>query len=90
LTVRVVLKGRTSGVLRTEFSAGRVMGFYIENKTTGQLTQVASDPQDVRYSFSLEDAISELREFDDNILFPYIQKLISSIEEILQPSPISL
>lgn len=80
-------KGRPSYEEIEKLSAGRVMGFYIENKTTGQLTQVASDPQDVRYSFSLEDAISELRECDDNILFPYIQKLISSIEEILQPSP---
>ena len=63
------------------------MGFYIENRETGQVTQVASDPQDVRYSFSLEDAILELRDFDDNTLFPYIQKLIDSIENILQPSP---
>ncbi|MBQ7646121.1 MAG: hypothetical protein IJS94_02515, partial [Clostridia bacterium] len=67
---------------------GRIMGFYIENRETGQVTQVASDPQDVRYSFSLEDAILQLMDFDDNTLFPYIQNLIKSIENILQPSPV--
>ncbi len=79
-------KGRPSYEEIEELSSGRVMGFYIENRETGQVTQIASDPQDVRYSFSLEDAISKLKDFDDNILFPYTQKLISLIEAILQPS----
>ena len=65
----------------------RFMNIFIDNKGNGNYKHVASSPQDVRYSFSLEDAISELRDFDDNMLFPYIQKLISSIENILQPSP---
>lgn len=80
-------KGRPSYEEIEKLSSGRIMGFYIENRETGQVTQVASDPQDVRYSFSLEDAILQLRDFDDNTLFPYIQKLIESIENILQPSP---
>ena len=80
-------KGRLSYEEIEKLSSGRIMRFYIENPETGQVTQVASDPQDVRYSFSLEDAILQLRDFDDNTLFPYIQKLIESIENILQPSP---
>lgn len=80
-------KGRPSYEEIEKLRYGRIMGFYIEDKQTGQVTQVASSPQDVQYSFSLEDAISELRDFDDNTLFPYIKNLISSIESILQPSP---
>lgn len=80
-------KGRPSYNEIERLSAGRVMGFYVKNKTNGQITQVVSDPRDVQYSFSLEDAISELREFDDRTLFPYIKKLIDTVEAILQPSP---
>ena len=80
-------KGRPAYEEIEKLSAGRVMGFYVKNNTTGQMTQVASDPRDVRYSFSLEAAISELRDFDDAVLFPYVQKLISTIETILKPSP---
>ena len=80
-------KGRPSYEEIEKLKSGRIMEIYIKNRETGQVTQVASDPQDVRYSFSLEEAISELRDFDDNTLFPYIQKLIDSIENILQPSP---
>lgn len=67
---------------------GSPVGFYIKDTSSGQFTQIATNTQDVRYSFSLEEAIAELRNFDDNELFPYIEKLIKSIEEILQPSPI--
>ena len=80
-------KGRPSYEEIEGLKGNRIMGFYFENRETGQVTQVASGPQDVRYSFPLEDAILELRDFDDNTLFPYIQNLIGSIEDILQPSP---
>ena len=40
-----------------------------------------------KYEFSLEEAIVELKEFDDNTLFPYLKKLIETIEKILAPSP---
>ena len=49
-----------------ELSSGRVMGFYVQNKDTGEKIQMASDISDVRYSFSLEDAIVQLVDFDDN------------------------
>lgn len=64
-----------------------MMGIYVENKSSGEVTQIASDISDVKYSFSLEAAIAELQEFDDNVLFPYLDKLIKTIEEILEPSP---
>lgn len=48
---------------------------------------MASDISDVRYSFSLEDAILQLVDFDDNKLFPYIRRLIDTVEEIIEPSP---
>lgn len=47
---------------------------------------MASYISDVRYSFSLEDAIVQLVDFDDNKLFPYIRKLIDTFEDILKPS----
>ena len=52
-------------------------------------TQVQRQPDhtQVGYSFSLEDAIVQLVDFDDNKLFPYIRKLIDTLEDILKPSP---
>ena len=44
---------------------------------------------DIMYSFSLEDAILQLMDFDDNKLFPYIRKLIDTLEDILKPSQMS-
>ena len=63
------------------------MGFYVQNKDTGEQIQMASDISDVRYSFSLEVAIVQSADFDDNKLFPYIRKLIDTLEDILKPSP---
>lgn len=63
------------------------MGIYVEDKSSGAVTQIASDITDVKYEFSLEDAIQELQEFDDDVLYPYLKKLIETIEEILEPSP---
>ncbi len=81
-------KGRPSYEEIAELNNGRVFGFYYKDKSTGQTIQVASDPQDVSYSFSLEDSILELKDFDDNTLFPYIQNLFNMIEGILKPSPL--
>lgn len=80
-------KGRPAYDEIEQLSPGRIMEFYVENKSTGEISQIASDISDVRYSFSLEKAIEELRDFDDDILFPYIRKLIDTLEGILQPSP---
>lgn len=63
------------------------MGIYVGNKSSGEIAQIVSDVGDVKYEFSLEEAIVELKEFDDNTLFPYLKKLIETIEKILAPSP---
>ncbi|MDD4691870.1 hypothetical protein [Eubacterium aggregans] len=80
-------KGRPAYSEIEKLKPGKVMGVYVENKSSGEKTQIASDISDVKYEFSLEEAICELQEFDDNILFPYIASLIKTIEDILDPSP---
>lgn len=66
---------------------GKVMDIYVESRSSGKMIQIASDISDVKYEISLEKAIRELQEFDDNTLFPYVSNLIKTIEEILEPSP---
>ena len=80
-------KGRPAYAEIEGLRPGRVMGIYVENKSPGEVTQIASDIGDVKYEFSLEEAIQKQKEFDDNVLFPYIKKLIETIEGILEPSP---
>lgn len=60
---------------------------YVENKSSEEFTEIASSIGDVRNEFSLEEAIRELKEFDETKLFPYLKKLIETIERILEPSP---
>lgn len=83
-------KGRPAYSEIEAFKSGRIMGIYVESKFSGEMTQIASDIMDVKYEFSLEEAIVELREFDDNVLYPYLKKLIETIVEILEPSPMVL
>ena len=80
-------KGRPTYSEIEKLKPGKVMGIYVENKASGEMTQIASDISDVKYEFSLEEAIRELQKFDDDVLFPYVAKLIKTIEEILDPSP---
>lgn len=80
-------KGRPAYSEIERLKPGKIMGIYVENKSSGEIAQIASDISDVKYEFSLEKAIRELQEFDDNILFPYIANLIKTIEDILDPSP---
>lgn len=80
-------KGRPAYSEIEALKPSRVMGIYVEDKSSGAVTQIASDITDVKYEFSLEDAIQELQEFDDDVLYPYLKKLIETIEEILEPSP---
>ena len=63
------------------------MNIYLKNINDSEFVQIPSDIRDVQYSFSLEEAIQTLKDFDDNTLFPYIDKLINTLENILQPSP---
>lgn len=83
-------KGRPAYSEIESLRPGRFMKIYVKNKSSGEVTQIASDIRDVKYEFSLEEAIRELIEFDDNVLFPYLKKLIETIEGILNPSPMAL
>ena len=80
-------KGRPAYSEIENLKPARLMRIYVENKSLGQIAQIVSDVGDVKYEFSLEEAIVELKEFDDNTLFPYLKKLIETIEKILAPSP---
>lgn len=66
---------------------GRLMGFYVEKRSTGEKSQIASDIRDVQFQFSLKEGIEELYKFDDEFLFPYIRDLLNELERVIQPSP---
>ena len=51
------------------------------------MVQTAFDTRDVRYETSLEDSIIELQKFDDEMLFPYLEKLLYELERLVDPSP---
>lgn len=80
-------KGRPAYSEIEKLKPDKVMGIYVENKSSGDMTLIASDISDVKNEFSLDEAKCELQKFDDNVLFPYIDNLIKTIEEILDPSP---
>lgn len=46
-----------------------------------------SDIRDVQKTISLVDAIEELRTFDNEKLFPYIESLFTQLENLVKPSP---
>ena len=47
-----------------------------------------TDIREVQKKIGLYQIIRELRDFDDNVLFPYIKELLSRLETILSPSPL--
>lgn len=47
-----------------------------------------TDKRDIQKVISLKDAIIELKEFDDKVLFPYIKELLKLLEVAVDPSPI--
>lgn len=47
-----------------------------------------SDIRDVQKTISLLGAIEELRQFDNNQLFPYIESLFQQLEALVKPSPL--
>lgn len=48
-----------------------------------------SDIRDVQKIVGLEQGINELIHFDDDILFPYIQKLLEFLNTAVDPSPMA-
>lgn len=65
----------------------RMMAIYFEEKDSGKKTQIASDIRDVRWEFSLSESIDELLHFDNELLYPYLQKLFVELEKVIKPSP---
>ena len=47
-----------------------------------------SDIRDVQATINLIDAIEELRRFDNEKLFPYIESLFTQLETLVKPSPL--
>ena len=47
-----------------------------------------SDIRDVQATINLIDAIEELRRFDNEKLFPYIESLFTQLEALIKPSPL--
>ncbi len=80
-------KGKPAYVEMEQLNKTRFVGFYREN-SSGERVKLASNPVDVRFQISLEKAIEELRQFDNEKLFPYISGLFSELERVIKPSPI--
>lgn len=68
---------------------GRLFRFYIIPKGEDAI-QVASDTRDVQWKISLNESIEELRNFDDNILYPYLLQLIKVLEETINTTQMLL
>lgn len=79
-------KGKPAYTELESLTGPRFMGIYIQNSNRENI-QLASDPSDVRLQCSLESSIEELRQFDNEKLFPYITALFNELESVLKPSP---
>ena len=64
----------------------RFFGLSFQDKS-GTMTQFSSDIRDVQMELSLNDEITRLKEFDEEVLFPYVQTLLRILEGIIKPSP---
>lgn len=64
------------------------IGVYI--LAQGEKHELPTEAKDVQLSFSLDDSIAELQQFDDEILFPYLQALIAELERVINPSPLAI
>ncbi len=68
----------------------RTSEIYVKDMPEEKIKRIVSNISDVRLKISLKSAISELLKFDNNELFPYIEKLIETIDENLKPSSLVL
>ncbi len=69
-----------------DLNPSRTWEYIVVNGNTHEIDRMPTAVSDVGYEVSLKESICELRDFDDQVLFPYIEKLITTIEYILQPS----
>ena len=62
---------------------GKVMSILIGNE------EYPSDIRDVQKMISVESGLNELIEFDNNLLFPYVKKLLGQLKVAVDPSPMA-
>lgn len=79
-------KGKPTYQEIEDLNPSRTWEYIVVNGNTHEIDRMPTAVSDVGYEVSLEESICELRNFDDQVLFPYIEKLITTIEHILQPS----
>ena len=48
-----------------------------------------SDIRDVQKMISVDAGLKELIDFDNNMLFPYIEKLLGQLKTAVEPSPMA-
>lgn len=68
----------------TEKLRGRkLMSIYIDDE------ECPSDIRDVQKIISVEKGLQELIDFDNNMLFPYVEKLLNHLKIAVDPSPLT-
>ncbi len=77
-------KGKPQYKELKDLSPGRFFSLQIGNKS------YPSDISDVQRIISLKDGLEELVKFDNEELFPYLEKLIIELEKAVNPSPMLL
>lgn len=60
---------------------GKLFSIYVDNE------EYPADVRDIQKIVSLEQEIQNLLDFDNKSLFPYIEKLLSSLNNAVNPSP---
>ena len=83
-------KGKPSYKEIEAFSGSKIMSIFIEKIDTKEKVEIPNDTRDVRWSCSIQKLVEDLKEFDDNTLFPYISELLNELENVIQPSPLTL
>lgn len=66
-----------------DFRGGKVMSIHIGNK------EYPSDIRDVQKIISVDEGIQELIKFDNEYLYPYIEKLLGELKMAVDPSPMA-
>lgn len=64
------------------------IGVYVLQQ--GKRYELPTVAKEVQWSFSLDDSIAELQQFDDEKLFPYLQALIAELERVTNPSSLAI
>ena len=77
-------KGKPKYKELDKLSPGRFFSLQINNKS------YPSDIKDVQRIISLKEGLEELVRFDNEELFPYLEKLIIELEKAVNPSPMIL